>query len=404
MAFRNWFGPVIAGGLAAVVVGGCSSSPAPKAKNEAGASGNTMLDGSVAGDDSGVIGFDGTTGQACTTDADCAGATGPGINKCSIDYDSQFQIANVFVDLWATPVCIMPPDTSVCDPDPQSAGDGYPHFCDGPDDPSSPGICIPDDANDPHTGFCYPQCTFAIDGSKPVGCAGTDACNPSTFLRSATTQAVTGFGFCAGGCQVDTDCAPLGAGFVCQADIGYCTKNKVQRSKAVGTTCQETVAVDDYASGACYCDADPTTGQGFCSTACIVGGVPCANGWVCDAGYQSPLTFVSQDGTMVDVPITAQNVGVPGVCRPACALPTAGVVADAGAPPEAGTADATDAMVDAMAEASTPTDAMAEASTTGDDGGVSDAAIAVDATPAVVTCPPNSTCQALNLAGPDCVP
>jgi hypothetical protein len=395
MAFPKWFGPVIAGGVVAVIAGGCSSSPGPAVANDAGMTTmHKMLDASIVSDDAGVVGFDGTTGNGCKSDADCISADGgPGINKCSIDYVSQFQISNVFVDLWATPVCIMPPDTSPCDPDPNSAGDGYPHFCDGPDDPSSPGICIPDDSSNPHTGFCYPKCTFGIDGSKPVGCAGTDSCNPSTFLRMAATNTVTGFGYCAGGCQVDSDCAPLGAGFVCQTDIGYCTQAKVVRSKTIGTACQETATVDDYASGACYCDADFTTGQGFCSTSCIIGGLACPNGWVCDAGYQSPLAFVSSTGAMVNVPVSMQNMGVPGVCRPACALPT-----DGGAPEAGPSADAGE--TDAMAEASTPGDA-------GSDGGAVDAGSGSPAdagAPVPMTCPPNSTCSAVNLAGPDCVP
>jgi hypothetical protein len=413
MAFRKWFGPLIAGGLVAVVAGGCSSSPAPAKAGDAGAN-HRPLDAGVTSDDSGLgaAGFDGTTGMRCTTDDDCLPNGGPGINKCSIDYASRFQITNVLVDLWATPVCIMAPDIAPCDPDPTNSNDGYPHFCDGPDAPSSPGICIPDDPTDPHTGFCYPQCTFAIDGSAPVGCAGTNTCNPYTFVRSLTTQTVTGFGYCAGGCQQDSDCHLLGADFVCQTDIGYCTQAKVQRTKAIGTACATTATTDDSGSGACYCDEDFTTGAGFCSTSCIVGGVPCADGWVCDLAFQSPLVFSSATATggSISVPVTLQNQGLPGVCRVACAIADGGVADAGGTVTEAGTTDAGETLneagsADAGSDAATPADAAAEDASEGDAAPDAGPAPVPDASPAVaLACPPNTTCSAANLAGPDCVP
>jgi hypothetical protein len=415
MAFRKWFGPLIAGGLVAVIAGGCSSTPAASKAKDAGP-GRTFDAGLTDGSGLGAGGFDGTTGQTCATDDDCLPSGGPGINRCSIDYASQFQITNVLVDLWATPVCIMAPDVAPCDPDPTGANDGYPHFCDGPDDPSSPGICYPDDPNDPHTGFCYPQCTFAIDGSAPVGCAGTNTCNPLTFIRSETaTQPVTGFGFCAGGCQQDSDCHLLGADFQCQTDIGYCTQAKVQRTKAIGTACATTATTDDLGSGACYCDEDFTTGVGSCSTSCIVGGVPCADGWVCDLGFQSPLVFSSSSGASASVPITLQNKGLPGVCRVACAA-TGGGGNDAGETPiEAGTADAGETLTEAGtagADAATDPDAAVTAADAAVEG-ASEGGTTLDAGPVLafdagsahpIACPPNTACSSTNLAGPDCVP
>jgi hypothetical protein len=414
MAFRKWFGPLIAGGLVAVVAGGCSSSPAARSKSNDGGP-NGTLDPGVTSDDSGLgaAGFDGTTGQPCATDDDCLPSGGPGINRCSIDYVSQFEITNVLVDLWATPVCIMAPDVAPCDPDPTGADDGYPHFCDGPDNPNSPGICIPNDPTDPHAGFCYPGCRFAIDGSAAVGCAGTDACIPYTFIQSETTQSVTGFGFCSGGCQQDSDCHPLGAGFVCQTDIGYCTQAKVQRTKAIGTACATTATTDDSGSGACNCDEDFTTGAGVCSTACIVGGALCPDGWVCDLGYQSPLVFSTATGGSVSVPVTLQNKGMPGICRQACAIAPGGTVDAGETPNEAGTVDAgagtgdaaSDAAVTAADGAATGADAADQDANEGDAAPDAGPVPAFDAGPALsLACPPNTTCSATNIAGPDCVP
>jgi hypothetical protein len=384
MAIRKWYGAFVVGGLVGLIAAGCSSSDTTTASDGGDAGTRRMLDASPGGggDDAADSGsFDGTTGKPCTSDSDCVTATGPGINTCSSDYG--FSITDVTVALWATPVCIVTPPQSAgegnCDPAPQG-NDGLPHFCDGPDDPTSPGLCVPFDVNNPQPGqgVCYPLCTFAIDGSKATGCAGTDTCFPVTFLRSTSAGTVTGYGFCGGGCQQDSDCTPLGAGFVCQTDIGYCTQKKVTRTKAIGTACTVSLtgAADDVTTGACNCDSDPMTGQGFCSSSCVVGGLPCPGGWTCDAGFPNPLTFTSSTGTTITVPLTAQNIGTPGVCRPACTLADAGVV-DSGAAPGADG---------------------------GDDAGSDAAATPIVLDGGVGGCPVNATCQNVDLAGPDCVP
>jgi hypothetical protein len=383
MAFRNWFGPLIAVGLVAVTAGGCSSGGAasPPVSDAGDAAAHRMLDSGIIinGDDSGPVGIDGTTGKACTSDTDCIGDAGVGVNQCSSDF--LFPYTNVMVSLWASPVCIIPPPTAAttggnCDPVPGGIDDGFPHFCDGPDDPSSPGLCLPFDASNPQPGdgVCYPLCTFALDGQKATGCVGTDTCFPYTFLRSISTSTVTGYGFCAGGCQQDSDCTKLGAGFVCQTDIGYCTQAKLARTKPIGAACQTTATTDDSTSGACNCDSDVNTGLGYCSSACVVGGLPCANGWVCDAGFQNPLLFTSSTGASIAVPVPSQNMGMPGVCRAPCTDPTDGGATDAGG--------------------------LAEASA-GDDGG---GAGIVPTDGGSVSCPPNTTCQAANVVGPDCLP
>ncbi len=396
MAIRKWYGALVAGGLVGVVVAGCSSGSAESTSDGGGGDDGgmrKMLDSGIIvspGDDAADSGggYDGTTGKVCTSDADCVPDGGPSINTCSIDYSGMFTIGTVPVALFATPVCMIPPSNSStqgnCDPVPGGVDDGLPHFCDGPDNPAAPGpgICLPFDQNNPQPGqgTCYPLCTFALDGSKPTGCAGTNSCFPVTFERSVANGAITGYGFCDGGCQQDSDCSKLGTGFVCQTDIGFCTMAKLTRKKAIGVACTASTATsttvtatDDETTGACSCDADPTTGAGFCSSACIVGGLPCPNGWTCDAGYPNPLIFSSSTGAPVSVTVTAQNMGVPGTCRPACTLADAGAV-DSGAAPAADASD-TDA-----AGVVTPVDAGAN------------------------TCPPNSTCQSTDVAGPDCVP
>src|SRR5579863_5646364 len=72
--------------------------------------------------------YDGTTGTACTTDADCTSPGGPGIARCS----NSVLAPN---DYYPTAVCILP----TCSPVSNSA---RVHYCDGPDEPGSPGVCI----------------------------------------------------------------------------------------------------------------------------------------------------------------------------------------------------------------------------------------------------------------------
>ena len=378
MAIRRWYGAFVASGLVGLIAAGCSSSN-ESAPTDGGDGGfiTKKLDAAISlGDNSGGgeggLVTDGTTGKPCKMDADCVGDGGPGVNACSVDFG--FKITGVTVALWATPVCIIPPPQSAgqgnCDPVPNGVDDGLPHFCDGPDNlmAPGPGLCLPFDLQNPQPGqgVCYPLCTFALDGSKPTGCQGTDMCFPVSFLRDTTTMKVTGFGFCGGGCQQDSDCTQLGAGFVCQTDIGYCTMAKLARTKAIGAACKASMVAGSPDDVACNCDSNPTTGVGACSTSCVVGGVPCPAGSVCDAGFQNPLVFMSSTGATIPVPVTAQNQGIPGVCRSVC------TPADAGVAPT----------VDAGAEGGAPP--------------VTDAGVA--------SCPMNTTCQTGDVVGPVCTP
>ena len=110
---------------------------------------------------------------------------------------------------------------------------GFPHFCDGPDDADVARPLRALRRQQPAAGRRASATRCARSRStarRPTGCVGTDTCFPVTFLRSISDGTVTGYGFCGGGCQQDSDCTPLGAGFVCQTDIGYCTQKKRRRA------------------------------------------------------------------------------------------------------------------------------------------------------------------------------
>jgi hypothetical protein len=390
MAFRKWFWLLFVGGAAVLAQAGCSSSTTETGGGDGGSDAaiHKMLEASVSGDDGGGS-FDMTTGKVCASNTDCTGVNGPGFNVCSSTI--AYTVAGQTVSLWPTPICLLPPpaqgDTfGNCDPAPTGAPAGYPHFCDGPDDPSSPGLCLPLDTTPmPNRGICLPKCTFGTGPTAQVGCPGADACVNSTYLQDPTTLAVTGYGFCEGVCQTDADCGPLstalGTTFVCQTDVGYCAQSKVTRPKAVGDTCNVSAdgTTDDLNSGKCNCTYDTmsTTGPGFCTTACVTGGLPCPTGYLCDADFSSPLDF----GTATPVPITGQPLGMAGICRPTCTLP-----ADAGAPDGGPAPTLPDAGADA--DVANGGDAGALPALDGGTGG----------------CPSTTTCQDLTLVGPGCFP
>jgi hypothetical protein len=295
---------------------------------------------------------DGTTGKACASNADCIGDSGAGVNHCSNEF--ALMIGNQQLNPWPTPICLIPPAAmGNCDPAPPTDPMGQQiHFCDGPDMATSPGICIPDPVNG--IGTCHAKCTYGTNGAKPVGCVGKDTCSPAFIVSNNN---VGGYiGFCEGTCEADADCAALGAGVVCQKDIGFCTTKAVTRTKALGIACTNA----DTSSGACVCLSNPSTmiGYGYCSSSCIIGGLPCPNGWVCDNG-QTPTTTL---GNGVVVAPTAENVGTPGFCYPPCGAGDAGAPGEAGAPSDAGAVDG------------------------------------------AVACPQNSTCTSMTLSGPICTP
>ena len=321
-------------------------------------------------------GFDGTTGLACKSDADCQPDGGAGVNMCSSTYGGMVvSPAGVMAAIFATPVCMVPLPSSAttgnCDPGTDST---QVHFCDGPDDSTlvgvaggPPGLCVPNDFTAPMTneGICYPLCTFALDGSAAKGCAGHNACLPVTFLLDSTNNTALGVGYCTSACQTDADCAGLGATFGCEADVGYCTMTKKTRTKAPGQACAITTAQNDDTTGACFCDAGATD-TGYCSALCLVGGNACPAGWVCDTGEPALLEFGS--GTP-QIPVTKENPGLVGICSPSCSSPTGS---------DGGTVSGSDG--GSASDAATPS--------AGDGGG---------------SCIAGSTCTASTVEGPDCL-
>jgi hypothetical protein len=308
---------------------------------------------------------DGTSGVQCKTDADCTPDGGPGINKCS--NTQVVSVAGARAQLYPTPVCMVPLAVG-CDPAPPSDPSGMSiHFCDGPDDPSAPGICVP--ATTPPTpgqGSCFPKCTLPVDGSAQMGCVGKNTCTPvGACLLDAQTLSVctTSLGYCQGTCLQDSDCTTLGTGWVCQVDVGFCVQRKLTRRKTVGQACTSA----DSTSNACNCLVNSTTNTGFCTSSCVVGGSvdTCPAGWACE--NQEPPQL--PDGTN----LPAENPGTQGFCVPVC-TDTDGGAAEAG---------------------QLPSDAASDGSAEG--GPVPDAA-----TP--LGCPTNSSCQTLSPNGPECWP
>lgn len=211
--------------------------------------------------------YDGTVGKACTSDADCHSATGPNKAKCS---------SSVFApeDYYPTPVCIIPSCTPVSDSKTL-------HYCDGPDDSSSPGVCVEGFGG----GICLPKCSYDQNGGAPTGCTGKNTC------AAYVSTPENGFGYCWGGCTKDPDCSN---GQKCQTDQGLCEKGVTPPAKTFGAACTQS----DTNALVCNC-LYGTNNTGYCTDFCIVGQTTCPNGSVCDPfeyhayGYNTPNTGMS---------------------------------------------------------------------------------------------------------------
>jgi hypothetical protein len=386
----RWRRLCAAGGVIAALATGCGSSSGGGggSKSPSDAGGVIILGGDDGGTQSSPEAaaaptFDGTTGKACTTDSDCVPAGDPNINVCSNDFVAM--VAGVTWQPLPTPVCTLNPTSDNCDPAPSSDPQGLlPHFCDGPDEPTSPGLCVADNPVAPVSGMgtCQPKCTFTLDGSATTGCLAPDTCVLANFaeVQSGATSSVMGYGYCQGTCQDSADCpAQQGVPAACQTDVGLCTTQPVPRTLAIGDAC----SASDFANGACNCNYDPTSQAGYCTTVCVVGGTACPAGWVCDTGEPSVLNLGAGN-----IPITTQPRGLAGVCAPACSV---------GAAVTAGVAVAVDAGAD-DAEVQSAADASL-ADSGGAQGGTPDSGEA-----GAAGCPGGSTCIGGTVAGPDCVP
>ncbi len=219
--------------------------------------------------------YDGTVGKACTTGADCHSANGPNVAKCSNGLFSP-------EDYYPTSVCVIPSCTTVSDSNSL-------HYCDGPDNSASPGICV--------SGFsgsiCLPKCAYDQNGSAATGCAGNDTCNPYP------TSKETGFGYCWAGCTKDQDCSDNQK---CQVDQGLCVEGVTPPTKNFGDACTKSDTDDEV----CNC-LYGASNSGYCTDFCVVGGNTCPNGAVCDPFLYRAYGY------------TTSNVGLAGYCTIGCA-------------------------------------------------------------------------------------
>ena len=182
---------------------------------------------------------------------------------------------------YPTPVCIL----DSCSP----VSDTKLHFCDGPDAPSSPGICM--------QGFsgsvCLPKCSYDKQGGTPTGCAGKDTC----FAYPSSAQ--NGVGYCWAGCTSDNDCQ---SGHHCQVDQGICVIGVTPPTKNIGDACTS----KDNDTLACYC-LYGNNNTGYCSSFCIVGQTgTCPSGFTCD-----PFEYRAYG-------YTTPNTGMAGYCTKSC--------------------------------------------------------------------------------------
>jgi hypothetical protein len=364
MAWKKLIGIMASGALVGVVTfagNGCSSSSSKATGGDGGgtdsgvkkdgsgsSSGGSGSSSGASGDDGGDGGpsYDGTTGKACMTDADCHTATGPGVNACSNDVLFTGSLGDAA--LYPTPVCIMPGE---CDP--LANGSGQLAFCDGdPADPASPGVCVPN-TNPPESGkgTCFPQCNFKTDGSAATGCVGKDVCQVEGFGTDSSGNPL-GIGVCYGGCVTNADCSAAGSNATMAADkdqlcdtlYGICTTTVTAPPNPIGAGCD-----DSGTTSPCFCISNENNNLGFCSTFCIEGGTgQCPSGWICDLNLPTTLTN-SMDAS--EPGFSQPNPGLGGFCAPACSI-------------DSGVAMGTDSGA----------------------------------------CPSNSNCQSGDVGGPDCLP
>ena len=252
------FGPCQCGGLD----GGVDAGVAPDAGDSSTAS-------DAASDASGAH----TTGNACASDAVCTGAG----EKCSND---SFGADTIL----PSPVCV----STGC-----TAG--------AIDCNAGTGACAPTRTSG--VEVCSAKCAFdATSGAAPTGCTGTDLCRYVGYAKNAQ-NVVSGVGACLGGCTADGDCT---GGNACQLETGECVKSKRTMSKLLGETC--TVGTTE-----CFC-ATPNKGtSSVCTQLCIVGGIPCATGYACDA------ELPASNPVSGDVLFTKGPRGIAGLCMKTCA-------------------------------------------------------------------------------------
>ena len=297
-------------GLSSIGTLGCGSSTVTGGPQDAGSETSTihpMREASVQVEASTMM-YDNTVGLPCHADSDSQPAGGPGVAVCST---SAFNGA-----VFPTPVCVI----LTCNP----GTDGFAHFCDGPDQPGSPGFCLPVGTNG--GGVCLPACAALADGSSPQGCTGKDYCVVAAFATNTMTNQSVGLGYCFGGCTADADCP---SGNHCQTNVGICSLTVTPPTKTVGTACTSADNGSATTPATCNCLVNSNTNSGYCSQFCVVGSATaaCPTGYLCDSFLPTQLT----DQTGATAPgFTVQNPGLLGTCAATCTTPDASTGCPAG--------------------------------------------------------------------------
>ena len=248
----------------------------------------------TGGDDSSISNSaaDGTTGLPLPVERGLRGARQPPASTSAATTPASTpSLSNTTVTLFPTPVCMVPlgngPGGANCDPAPPRRSNGANfHFCDGPDDPTSPGICIPLTATpSPGLGLCQIPCTAALDGTQASGCPGQDTCILQYVGSDPTTNQPIALGYCRGACEKDADCVDLdtaraaarrrrgGAWTSRRSTSGSAPQTPVTRTKQLGDDVPHhgPRATTTPPARATALSATRRT-KGFCTQACIVGG------------------------------------------------------------------------------------------------------------------------------------
>ena len=230
-------------------------------------------------------GENGTTGRECIDDAMCD----------PLELGTSFCSATGFTSgsLYPTPTCF----SVDCD-----AGDGSKiRSCD-----KDTGVCLATSSG----GICLPACTFDDTGAPPKGCIGKNTCNAHGWSTEAPTGAVSGVGYCFGGCKADADCP---TGNVCQVETALCVKTKVTFTKSPGEPCVKADSGSSTTPAKCNCRFTMTEGTGFCVSSCTFGEATCSAGFTCDPELPSKKLRDT------DTVFTKAPTGLAGTCLKNCA-------------------------------------------------------------------------------------
>jgi hypothetical protein len=139
---------------------------------------------------------------------------------------------------------------------------------------------------------------------------GKDVCNPFAFTLTSPPE---GIGYCLGGCTADSDCA---GNEKCDTTTGLCLTKVTAPTKSLGQACTTADLGNamTMTPAACNCLLG-SSGTGFCSTYCTVGGSECKAGWFCET--QEPITLTGSSGASTPG-FSTQNQGLAGLCVPSC--------------------------------------------------------------------------------------